>query len=159
DGGGSPGLLAPIAVGEQLQVLPPVQGLAGIANTIKVNPTIINNPWRTRDGTRVQSPSVLTGDNTKVTDIVSMFETMQNFSNNTGLNSSGTLEDFATAMVAFEANRSAANKTALTSQTVIRDNFNRRLQDDSGVNVDQELAFMLQVQNSYSASARTITAV
>jgi flagellar hook-associated protein 1 len=159
DGLGLTGLQASIAAGEGIQVMPPVSGVAGLSSAIRVNPTIINNPWRTRDGTRRESPSELTGDNTLVTNIVSMFEELQSFSINTGLTSSATLEGFATAMIAFEANRRSATQTQFNSQTVIKDNFDRRVKDESGVNIDQELAFMLQVQNSYSASARTIAAV
>ena len=63
DGTGT-GLQAPVAAGEGIRILPPVIGLAGYANTITVNPNVINNPWRVRDGTRVQTPSTLTQPNT-----------------------------------------------------------------------------------------------
>ena len=148
-----------ISAGETIQIIAPVTGVSGSATTIAVNPAIINNPWRTRDGSRVQLPSTLTGDNALPVNVVAMFEGLQTFSANSGLSTSSTIENFASSVVAFEANRRAATTTALSSQTIIRDNFDRRVKDDSGVNVDQELAFMLQVQNSYSASARTMTAI
>jgi flagellar hook-associated protein 1 FlgK len=88
-----------------------------------------------------------------------MLGTIQSFSRNTGLTTSATLENFAAGAVAFEANRRATTQASLSSQSIIYQNFKQRTQNESGVNVDQELAFMLQVQNSYSASARTITAI
>jgi flagellar hook-associated protein 1 FlgK len=112
-----------------------------------------------RDGTRVQSPSTLSGNNTLATNVLNMMGTAQSFSRNTGLTTSATLENYAAGVVAFEANRRATTSASLSSQSIIYQNFQQRTQDDSGVNVDQELAFMLQVQNSYSASARTITAI
>jgi flagellar hook-associated protein 1 FlgK len=160
DGGTSTiGLLGAVAAGEAIKVMSPVPGVVGISTNIQLNPNVVNNPWRMRDGTRVQTQSTLTGDNTLPTNIINMLGTIQTFSRNTGLTTSATLENFAAGAVAFEANRRATTQASLSSQSIIYENFKQRAQNDSGVNVDQELAFMLQVQNSYSASARTITAI
>lgn len=158
DGTGT-GLRAAIAADETIRVLHPVPGVTGIASQITVNPTVINNMWRTRDGTRVDTPSSLTGNNTLPSAIIQMFETQQTFSANSGLNTTATLEAFAANVVSFEASRRNATQTELASQTLIRDTVDQRLKNDSGVNVDQELAFMLQVQNSYQASARVISTI
>jgi flagellar hook-associated protein 1 len=160
DGGASTsGLLAAVSAGERIKVLPPVTGLVGTSTSMQLNPNVVNNPWRMRDGTRVQSPSTLTGDNTLPTAIINMMGTQLTFSSNTGLATTATLENFAASGVAFQANRRATTIASLESQNVIYNNFKQRTQNESGVNVDEELAFMLQVQNSYTASARTITAL
>jgi flagellar hook-associated protein 1 len=158
DGRGT-GLRAPISANEAISVLHPAPGICGLASRISVNPVVSNNPWRVRDGTRVDAPSTLTGNNAIPLDIISMFEDLQSFTKNTGLSTSTTLEGFAASAISFQAVRRQAVTTEMTSQTLIRDTFDQRMKNDSGVNVDQELAFMLEVQNSYAANARVISAI
>jgi flagellar hook-associated protein 1 len=158
DGGGT-GLKSAISANEAISVLHPVPSIGGLSSRIQVNTTVTNNPWRVRDGTRVDSPSTLTGNSRVPLDIISMFESLQTFTKNTGLSTSATLESFAAGAVSFQAVRRQATQTALVSQTLIRDTFDTRMKNDSGVNVDQELAFMLEVQNSYAANARVISAI
>lgn len=160
DGGSSTtGLLVKVTAGEAISIQPPVSGLVGLADNITVNPVVINNPWRVRDGTRVQQPSTLTGNNTLPTNIVSMFNAQQTFTTNTGLATSATLQNFGTAAIAFQANATATTQASLDSASTIYNSLNKQLQDQSGVNVDQQLATMIQIQSSYEASARTITAI
>lgn len=160
DGGSSTsGLTLAVTAGEAISIQPPVIGLVGLSNDITVNPLVVNNPWRMRDGTRVQQPSSLTGNNTLPTNIVSMFNTQQTFTNNTGLTTTSTLLNFGTAAVAFQANAAATAKSNLDSATTIYNSLNKQYEDQSAVNVDQQLANMIQIQSSYEASARTITAI
>ena len=160
DGGSSTnGLLVAVTAGESISIQPPVTGLVGLANNISVNPVVVNNPWRMRDGTRVQQPSTLTGNNTLPTNIVSMFNTQQTFTTNTGLATLATLQNFGTAAIAFQANAAATAQASLDSASTIYTSLNKQFQDQSGVNVDQQLANMIQIQSSYEASARTITAI
>lgn len=158
DGGGT-GLQAAITANEAISVLHPVPNIGGLSSRIVVNPVVSNNPWRVRDGTRVDTPSELTGANTLALDIVSMFETQQTFTANSGLSTSATLEGFAASVVSFQAVRRETVQRERDAQVLIRDNFDQRFKNDAGVNVDQELAFMVQVQNSYAASARVINAI
>jgi flagellar hook-associated protein 1 FlgK len=158
DGGGT-GLRAAVTADEAISVLHPVPNIGGLSSRIVVNPVVSNNPWRVRDGTRVDTPSTLTGANTLPLSIVSMFETQQTFTANTGLSTSATMEGFAASAVSFQAVRRETILRERDAQVLIRDNFDQRFKNDSGVNVDQELAFMIQVQNSYAASARVITAI
>lgn len=158
DGGGT-GLRAPVSANEAISVLHPVPNIGGLSSRITVNPVVTNNPWRVRDGTRVDSPSTLTGANALPLSIISMFETQQTFTANSGLSTSSTMEGFASSIVSFQAVRRETIQRERDAQVLIRDNFEQRFKNDSGVNVDQELAFMVQVQNSYAASARVITAI
>ena len=158
DGGGS-GLQAAVSANETISVLHPAPSITGLAGRIKLNTSVANNPWRVRDGTRVDTPSTLTGANSLPLGVVSMFESLQSFTKNTGLSTQATLEAFAAGALSFQAVRRGATASELASQTLIRDTFDQRIKNESGVNVDQELAYMLQVQNSYAASARVISAI
>ncbi|MCC7281043.1 MAG: flagellar hook-associated protein FlgK, partial [Acetobacteraceae bacterium] len=44
----------------------------------------------------------------------------------------------------------------LESETAARDLVRNRLADEAGVNVDQEMSVMVQLQNAYQASARVL---
>jgi flagellar hook-associated protein 1 FlgK len=158
DGTGQ-GLQAPVAANEGIRILPPVIGLSGYANNITVNPNVINNPWRMRDGTRVQTPSTLAGNNTLPTNLVAMFNTLQSFTNNTNLATSATLQNYASAAIAFQANIAATTKSSVDSASTIYSALNRQYLDESAVNVDEQLSNMITIQSSYAASARTITAI
>lgn len=160
DGGSTTsGVQVAVTNGEAISIEPPVSGLVGLAQNITVNPVVVDNPWRMRDGTRVQQPSTLTGNNTLPTDIVNMFNAQQTFTTNTGLPTTATLQNFGTAAVAFQANAAATSKSSLDSAQTIYNSLNQQYQNQSGVNVDQQLANMIQIQSSYEASARTITAI
>jgi flagellar hook-associated protein 1 FlgK len=160
DGGSTTsGLQVAVSNGETISIQPPVTGLIGLAQNITVNPVVVDNPWRMRDGTRVQQPSTLTGNNTLPTNIVNMFNAQQTFTRNTGLPTTATLQNFGTAAVAFQANATATSQSTLDSAQTIYNALNQQYQNQSGVNVDQQLANMIQIQSSYEASARTITAI
>ncbi len=48
---------------------------------------------------------------------------------------------------------------SLKNKSVLTESLQTRLSNDSGVNVDRELAFMIELQNSYAANAKMIQAV
>jgi flagellar hook-associated protein 1 FlgK len=136
-----------------------VANTTGFANRISVNQTVKDNPWRTRDGTVVAVPNVNTGDSTIPLAIVSTFESLQTFPGTTGLGTSFTFEGFAAAFVAFQGTQRANINDAMTNKSVLTESLQTRLSNDSGVNVDRELALMIELQNSYSANARMVQAV
>lgn len=160
DGGGTTsGLSVAVTSGEAISFQPPVTGLVGLSQNITVNPIVISNPWRVSQGTRVAQQSTVTGNNTLPTNIVDMFNTQQTFTPNTGLGTKMTLQNFATSAVAYQANATATAKANLDSASTIYTSLNQQFQNQDGVNVDQQLANMIQIQSSYEASARTITAI
>jgi len=67
-----------------------------------------------------------------------------------------TLADFAASLVAVQTGHRARASAALQSETAARDLLRNRLADAAGVNVDQEMSVMVQLQNAYQASARVL---
>ena len=54
----------------------------------------------------------------------------------------------------------ASNASNLAQgQDVVVNALKQRFSDDSGVNVDQEMAYLIQLQTAYGANARVMTAV
>lgn len=93
------------------------------------------------------------GDLRNATEFVNALTGLANF----GKDGSATIEGFATSLVGqigTEASRAAS--TAEDASARLTDAVDRR-DSYSGVNIDEELAQMVILQNSYSASARVMT--
>lgn len=67
-----------------------------------------------------------------------------------------TLADFAASLVAVQTGQRTRATAMLESETAARDLVRNRLADEAGVNVDQEMSVMVQLQNAYQASARVL---
>ncbi len=131
----------------------------GYANRITINQAVKDEPWRTRDGTVVPTENPNQGDVTIPLTIIDMFEGLQTFPGTTGLGTSFTLEGYASAFVAFQGTQRANTSDFLENKSALTASLQARLSNDSGVNVDRELALMIELQNSYAASAKMIQAV
>jgi len=138
--------------------------IVGYSGRIVTNPIFgtAGNLWRLRDGTNstaVATESTFRGDQTQLRSVLTMFETAQTYAAAVSLGTSNTVEAAANAFTGFQATQTATYKAAEDDQTTVTDALKERLRDQSGVNVDEELSRMIQLQNSYSASARVMTTV
>lgn len=131
----------------------------GYAGRITVNSVVRTEPWRMRDGTLAPVPSTLESDATIPLAVLNMFESQQTFSAGPGLGTSETLQGYAASFVSFQSSQRAQYGDRLFNQKLLSDSLEHRLSNDSGVNIDQEMALMIQLQNSYGASARVIQTV
>ncbi len=138
--------------------------IVGYAGRITTNPilSVAGNLWRLRDGTStvgVATESTFRGDQTQLRSVLTMFETAQTYAAAVQLGTSNTLEAAANGFTGYQATQTATYQAALDDQNTITEALKERLRDQSGVNVDDELGRMIQLQNSYSASARVMTTV
>ncbi|MDE1151281.1 MAG: flagellar hook-associated protein FlgK [Micavibrio sp.] len=76
----------------------------------------------------------------------------------TGLLANSSLADYARSIVTSQAeDSSAATQTATTESTYLT-TLDTRNADQSGVNIDEEVAELVRVQTAYSAAARMVSA-
>lgn len=68
-----------------------------------------------------------------------------------------SLADFATEMITANGVLSAETTLKLDTAEVLRNQFEQHLADKTGVNIDQEIGLLIQLQRSYSSSARIIS--
>lgn len=164
-------------------------GYVGYAATIRVNPAVIANPSLVRDGTNAIAGSATgasgftpnpTGGPAGSTNLISRVTNYafgaeaqsgvaQPAFNSTGLgaggnlaapfNSATSLSDFATSMVASQAQQSAAVTSNLTDEQALQSTLASKVASVSGVNMDTEMATMISLQNAYGVNARIMTAV
>jgi flagellar hook-associated protein 1 FlgK len=160
----------------------------GYATTIQVNPAVTLNPSLIRDGTPAipgipggASPFTPNpaGGPAGFTTLISRVlnytfgSQIQANSNQPVLKAAGlgpngdltapfnpgqTLKDFATGLVASQAQQSATTTSNLMTEQTLQTSLNAKVASVSGVNMDTEMSLMLTLQNAYSANARVISA-
>jgi flagellar hook-associated protein 1 FlgK len=156
----------------------PVQtGYVGCAATIQVNPAVTTDPSLVRDGTGAGSNSGnLAGYTGLISQVLNYTFGSQSASgvpqptmNTTGLGANGTLtapfgspstlSDYATDLVASQAQTSATVTGQLTTEQALQTSLTAKISSVSGVNMDTEMSQMIGLQNAYGANARVIAAV
>jgi flagellar hook-associated protein 1 len=168
---------------------PAQAGYVGYAAIIQVNPAVTADPGLVRDGTTAIAGSATgassftpnpTGGPAGFTSLVSRVldytfgsqvqsGVSQPSLNTSSLGASGslaalfsassTLADFATNLIASQAQASATATSDLTTQQALQTSLAAKISAVSGVNMDTEMSHMIALQNAYSANARVIAAV
>ncbi|MDV3250455.1 flagellar hook-associated protein FlgK [Devosia sp. BK] len=133
----------------------------GFASRITVNPAVI-----TDNKTLVNySATTASGDSKRVDYLVDQFENMRFGSNtmvgtkNGGFRLSGSLSDMATQVMEYQG---SAIQTALaTSKTNTQtlDAITSRMDEIYGVDINEEVARLMELQNAYAANARVASVV
>ena len=135
--------------------------ITGLAGRITVNNAIVADPSKL-----VQySPTTAAGDTTRSDFILGQLTTGNfTYSPQTGVGSSvspfkGTLLSF---MQQFTSQQGATASTAsqlADGQNVVLNTLQQKMTTESGVNIDDEMAHLLSLQNAYSANARVMSTV
>lgn len=147
---------------------------AGFSSTIQVNPAILSNPSLVRDGTPNANTSGAAGFSGVISQVVNYGFGSTSDSAGTsytpiasaGLGPSGTLtstlsgitdlSSYAQAFVAAQSSDTSQASTDLTNATSYQTTTASAYSAISGVNVDQQMGVMIQLQNSYQANATII---
>jgi flagellar hook-associated protein 1 FlgK len=136
----------------------------GLAGVIMINPAIDpdqgGNLDSIRDGINVDyNLDDVAGFDERLNAIVTEMAQPRNFDPAAGSDPTNTLMDFATSSVSWvEFNRQQTDHEA-TYQMTIYERSNEALMNATGVNLDDELARMLELERTYGASSKLISAV
>jgi flagellar hook-associated protein 1 FlgK len=128
----------------------PLTSYAGLSSAIEVNPAVTATPSLVRDGT---SGSANPGGAAGFTGVIDNVL-------NTTFGSTGTTPSLETQAQNFVSQQSADTEqvgTNLTNATAYQTTVGTALSNGSGVNVDQQMGLMIQLQNAYQANAQVIT--
>ena len=108
----------------------------------------------------------LLGSDTPVTDVLNStlapFRTDNlgpNADVSTGMISSTDIINYAQNMINRQTNEVTIAESTGSDEKNYRDLLQRQHTDESGVNIEEELAAMISIQTAFSASARTVTAI
>jgi len=93
-----------------------------------------------------------------------LVNTAQSFAPRTGLGTVATpfvadLPTFLRQVLSRQGNAAANASSLAEGQAVVVNNLKQRLTDQSGVNVDQEMANLMTLQTAYGANARVMSAI
>jgi flagellar hook-associated protein 1 FlgK len=133
----------------------------GISSTLTVREDIRLNPENLSRGILRGTPpdfSLGTGDNEIALQLAAVFNDPIAFPAvaNGPSQTTTSLAGYATTILAFNAAEAASAEDALSFQTFFVESLENRALSESGVNLDEELAFLIIYQQAYSASARVV---
>ena len=109
--------------------------------------------------------NVASGDSTRPDFLYQqMTSAAQVFPPDTGLGTtgspfSGSLSTFLRQVISVQGQNADAAANLKQGQDVMQSALQQRFNDASGVNIDQEMANLLTLQNSYAANARVLSVV
>ena len=141
-------------------------GLAGsISVAASVDPAQGGNPNLLRDGAisgNVAYRYNTTGNagySTRLQQLIGNVDASQPFDATTQGKPTGSLIDFAASSTSWIENQRKAADDNATYQNTLLDRSSAALSNVSGVNMDDEMSLMLQVERTYSASSKIISTV
>ena len=135
----------------------------GFAGRISVNSALLGDPSRMI----VYSTNPLTaaGDTTRSDFILGALMTgSYRYSPQTGIGTNGTpftgtLLNFARQVISMQGEAASSAALLADGQEVVLNTLQNKMNATSGVNIDDEMAHLLALQNSYSANARVMATV
>lgn len=136
--------------------------LLGFAGRISINQTLVAD--RSRLVVFNTAPQTLAGDATRPTQMMErLTNTTRAFSAQTGVGGLGTSFNgnvlaFAQRVVETQGSDSEAAARLNEGQRTVLANIESRYSETAGVNVDEEMSRLIQLQTAYAANARVITA-
>jgi len=135
--------------------------MTGLAGRISLNAAVVADPSKLS----VYSTSTATGDNTRSDFLFSQL-TSQTFSYSpaTGLGSAaqpfkGTVSSYLQQFISQQGNASTLATQLQQGQSVVVSTLQQKFDSTSAVNIDTEMASLIQVQNTYAANAHIMTVV
>jgi flagellar hook-associated protein 1 FlgK len=111
------------------------------------------------------SPLTAAGDTTRANFILNQLQNgSYRYSPQTGIGTTGapftgTLTNFAKQFISQQGEAATAAKQLSDGQSVVLNTLQKKVTDASGVNIDDEMAHLLALQNAYSANARVMSSI
>ncbi len=108
------------------------------------------------------SPETLIGDNSRPLDLIARLgQTNIEFGSQNGIGGIntpfvGSVIDFAQNIISFQTSQSERATVNLTAQEAVTSSLREKYEGDTGVNIDEELADLIALQQAFAANARVI---
>jgi flagellar hook-associated protein 1 len=137
--------------------------MTGLAGRITINPAVLANPSAL--SVFSTSPPTASGDNTRPDFLFSQLTSATfNYSPQTGLGSAaqpfnGTVTNYLQQFISQQGNASTLATQLQQGQSVVVSTLQQKFDSTSAVNIDTEMANLIQVQNTYSANAHIMSVV
>jgi flagellar hook-associated protein 1 FlgK len=135
----------------------------GLAGRISVNTVLLGDPSRAIIYST--NPLTASGDTSRSDFILTQLQTgAYRYSPQTGIGTTGapftgTLTNFARQFISQQGEAATAAKQLADGQDVVLNTLQNKVSATSGVNIDDEMAHLLALQNAYSANARVMSSI
>ena len=148
--------------------LPSSSSAAGLADAIEVNSAVDPNQGGDvsllRDGgingsDYVYNTTGASGYTGRIAGMISAIDSTQTFDSSAGLGTSDALSDYASASVSWLNAQNQSASDAADYQSSLLTRATSALSNATGVNLDTELTNMLNIENSYTTTAKLLTTV
>ena len=151
--------------------LPASGAMTGLAATIQVNanvdPSKGGNVNLLRDGgisspgnpAYSYNPSGAAGFTGRIQQLIGQFSATQSFDPAAGLGASNSLTGYANSSVSWVQGQNQHASDQLSYQNALAAQATSALSNATGVNLDAEMTHMLNLENSYTATAKLLTTV
>jgi flagellar hook-associated protein 1 FlgK len=145
--------------------------VTGLSSQIEVNPNVDPNQGGSvdllRDGgisnpgsaTYTYNTTGSTGYTARIQQMMIAIDTPQSFDPSAGLNTSDSLVDYANNSVGWLQGQNQSASDAASYQSSVVAQATSALSNATGVNLDTEMTNMLNIENSYTTSAKLLTTV
>jgi flagellar hook-associated protein 1 FlgK len=136
--------------------------VTGLAGLIQVNSAAVADPYKLRDGS-ISGQSVndenASGFSTLLNDYVASFEAARDFDPAAKIGESASILDFSTDSVGWaEEYRSGATNASETTAAMLS-RSTEAYSNATGVNLDEELILLLDVEQSYKAASKLLSTI
>jgi flagellar hook-associated protein 1 FlgK len=144
------------------------QGLAGVISvSASVDPGQGGDPTLLRDGgisdpgnpAYVYNPSGAAGYADRINELLDKLSADRSFDPAAGVDSTGGLSEFASASVGWVEAARQSTKTAADYQTTLLQRSSEALSNATGVNLDNEMSILLDLEKSYQAASKLIATI
>ena len=135
----------------------------GLAARISINTALLGDPSRTIIYST--NPLTASGDTARSDFILTQLSSgTYRYSPQTGIGTTGapftgTLTNFAKQFISQQGEAANAAKQLADGQDVVLNTLQNKVSATSGVNIDEEMAHLLALQNAYSANARVMSSI
>jgi len=135
----------------------------GLAGRISVNTALLGDP--SRSIIYSTNPLTAAADTSRSDFILTQLSTgSYRYSPQTGIGTTGapftgTLTNFARQFISQQGDAASAAKQLADGQDVVLNTLQNKVSATSGVNIDDEMAHLLALQNAYSANARVMSSI
>ncbi|WP_182084913.1 flagellar hook-associated protein FlgK [Aureimonas sp. ME7] len=133
---------------------------AGLAASLTLAAGLTSDPTKVRDGVNYDyNASDLGGFSGRINALTAALGTARGFSADAGAVTKATLADFASSSISWlQDSRSTVTKTVSSKETLVA-KTTETLSNETGINLDEELTRLLELERSYQASAKIISTV
>jgi len=137
--------------------------MTGLAGRITVNPAVVNDASAL--SIYSTSPQTAAGDNTRSDFLFAQLTSGSfTYSPSTGLGSAsqpftGTISNYLQSFISQQGNASTLATQLQQGQSVVVNTLQQKFDSTASVNIDTEMANLIQVQNTYAANAHIMSVV